>query len=54
MPVYDYKCQNCRKKFTTIMSITQYETKRVKCPKCKSTRVARVLQPFYAQTSKKS
>jgi len=54
MPVYDYKCEKCRKKFTLTMSIGEHGTKRVRCPKCRSTKVARVFQPFFANTSKKS
>ena len=54
MPDYDYKCEKCRKKFSVTMSIAQHGTRRVKCPKCKSVRVAQVVTSFYAQTSKKS
>jgi len=54
MAVYDFKCEACRKKFTIAMPITDYGTKRIKCPACKSVRVGRVFQPFSAQTSKKS
>jgi putative FmdB family regulatory protein len=54
MAVYDYKCEKCRKKFTITMPITEHGTKKIKCPKCKSVKVAQVVQPFFVQTSKKS
>lgn len=54
MAVYDFKCEKCRKKFTITMPITEYGTKKTKCPKCKSVKVTRILQPFSAKTSKKS
>jgi putative FmdB family regulatory protein len=55
MAVYDFKCGNCRKKFTLTMSITEYaDRKRFRCPKCNSAKVERIFQPFFAQTSKKS
>jgi len=54
MAVYDFRCEKCRKKFTIIMPIGDYGTKKVKCPKCRSTRVAQILHPVFVQTSKKS
>jgi len=54
MAEYDYTCGKCRKKFTLTMSIGEYGAKRVKCPKCASAKVNRILAPFFAQTSKKS
>ena len=54
MPVYDYKCQKCSEAFTLIMSISDKEKKKIKCPKCKSTKVGQVYSGFVAVTSKKS
>ena len=54
MPTYAFRCKRCGKRFNLEMTISQYESGRVKCKKCKSTRVDRVYEPFVAQTSKKS
>ncbi|GEM_PF-197024 len=54
MPVYDYRCKKCGKKFSITMSITEHDTKRVKCPKCGSRSVEQQVAAFYAVTSKKS
>jgi putative FmdB family regulatory protein len=54
MPVYEYVCQNCGKKFAEVMTITQLSKKKVQCPKCSSQKVAKVIEPFFAVTSKKS
>lgn len=54
MPVYDYRCTKCHKKFSVTMSIAEHETKKVKCPKCGSSKVERQLAAFYVVTSKKS
>jgi len=54
MPQYDYQCKKCRKSFTLIMTVTEHDKKRVKCPKCKSTSVRPVYSGFVAMTSKKS
>jgi len=54
MPVYDYRCSKCNKKFSVTMTISEYEKKKVKCPKCGSTKVEQQVAAFYAVTSKKS
>jgi hypothetical protein len=36
------------------MTVTEYEKKKVKCPKCGSKKVEQRLASFYAVTSKKS
>lgn len=54
MPVYDYKCQKCGEGFSLVMGIKEKETKKVRCPKCKSLRVIPVYGGFFAVTSKKS
>jgi putative FmdB family regulatory protein len=54
MPVYDYKCGKCEEAFSLIMSVKEKETKKAKCPKCKSVKVKPVYSGFFAVTSKKS
>ncbi len=54
MPVYEYRCRQCNRKFTVTMSIAEYEKKKVKCPKCGSRKVEQQPAAFYAVTSKKS
>lgn len=54
MPSYDYRCTECNRKFSLTMTVTEYEKKKVKCPKCGSKKVEQRLASFYAVTSKKS
>ena len=54
MPVYEYRCGKCRRKFERTERITEHGSKRTRCPKCKSTQVSQVLGTFFAKTSKKS
>jgi len=54
MPTYEFICQKCKKSFSMILSIREYETKKIRCPKCKSTRVKQQITPFQVVTSKKS
>ena len=54
MPVYEYRCDGCGKKFSVPMSIGEYEKAKVKCPKCGKSRVTQLYGTFFAKTSKKS
>ena len=54
MPTYDFKCEKCKKNFSLIMTVSEYETKKKRCPKCKSTRVKQQISSFQTITSKKS
>ncbi|HWR90638.1 MAG TPA: FmdB family zinc ribbon protein [Dissulfurispiraceae bacterium] len=54
MPIYDYKCDKCGETFSLVMSVKEKETKKIKCGKCRSTRVKPVYTGFFAVTSKKS
>jgi putative FmdB family regulatory protein len=54
MPVYEFRCNRCRKEFEVIESISEYDPKKVKCPKCGSSQVERVWSDVHVVTSKKS
>ncbi len=54
MPVYPYRCKKCRKRFDVTMTVREHETRKVRCPKCKSTAVTQQVAGFFAQTSSKS
>ena len=54
MPTYEYQCLNCKKVFTLIMSISEYERGKVTCPKCGKERVKQQITEFMVQTSRKS
>ena len=41
MPSYPYRCLNCRKRFEVFMSYSEYGTRPVNCPHCKSDQVQR-------------
>jgi putative FmdB family regulatory protein len=54
MPTYDFRCGGCRKKYTLTMTITDRDRKRIKCPKCGSSKAEQIFMPFIAKTSRKS
>jgi putative FmdB family regulatory protein len=55
MPDYDFECRECRKTFIETQSFEEHDRhKRVKCPKCGSTKVERLIGTVFAKTSKKS
>ena len=54
MPGYGYHCRKCSKTFAVTRSFAEYDTARVRCPRCKSSSVARTITPFFAKTSRKA
>ena len=54
MPIYSYTCKECRKPFTQQMTVTEYEKRRVVCPKCNSRKVEQKVAAFFAVSAKKS
>lgn len=54
MPQYDFFCKSCKKDFTRILTLAEYEKGGVTCPHCGSSKVEQKWSAFYAVTSRKS
>lgn len=54
MPLYEYICRKCHKKFGEVLTIKEHETKKLHCPKCQSTELDKVIEPFFAKTPSKT
>ena len=54
MPLYEYTCRKCGEKFSEVLTIKEHGTKKVRCPKCESEEVQRIIEPFFAKTARKS
>jgi putative FmdB family regulatory protein len=54
MPIYEYLCKECNKRFTLVLSLTEYEKRLPACPKCKSRKVEQLPAAFFAVTARKS
>ncbi len=54
MPIYEYRCTKCRKRFSESMPISQHGRKRPVCPKCGSRAAEPVFSAFFAKTVRKS
>ncbi len=54
MPSYEYFCKECKKTFSRIMTLAEYEKGSIACPHCKSKKVEQKPAAFYAVTAKKS
>jgi len=54
MPAYDFRCGKCSKNVTLMLSVSDYERKAFKCPKCGSKKLDRRISSVQVQTSKKS
>jgi len=53
MPQYQFYCPTCRKEFSLVLTLAEFE-KGGKCPKCGSKKLEQRWAAFYAVTSKKS
>jgi len=54
MPIYEYRCTKCRKRFSYERSISEHGKRRPACPKCKSRAVEPMFSTFFAKTGRKS
>lgn len=54
MPLYEFRCTNCRKKVPLRLTLSDYDNRKYKCPKCKSRKLERLLSGVNVVTSKKS
>jgi putative FmdB family regulatory protein len=54
MPTYDFYCEKCKKSFSVVISISDYEKKKFNCPKCKGKKLKQQILSFQTITSKKS
>ena len=54
MPTYEYLCNDCKHKFTVVMSISEHDKGKVACPKCKRKNIKQQVSTFQTKTSKKS
>ncbi len=54
MPQYQFSCNKCKRTFSLIMTLAEYDKGNVACPKCKSKKVEQKVAAFFAVTSKKS
>ncbi|MCX6056420.1 MAG: zinc ribbon domain-containing protein [Chloroflexi bacterium] len=44
MPTYEFRCQDCRKKFEKLLTFTEYDHYQAICPLCNSPRTQRVIR----------
>jgi putative FmdB family regulatory protein len=54
MPNYEFKCEDCKKKYSLALSIKEREKGKFKCPKCGSKKSQPIIGNLYVKTSKKS
>ena len=54
MPHYEFICHSCKKVFSKILSLVDYEEGDVRCPNCGGQDVEQCWSAFNALTSKKS
>jgi len=54
MPIYQYRCKDCREMFEKTLTLAVNDRDPIACPKCSSKNVEQRFTAFYPVTSKKS
>ena len=54
MPHFEFYCRACKKYFTQVLKLVDYEEGAIVCPHCHSKGVEQRWSAFYAMASKKS
>ena len=54
MPQYNFLCRACKKDFSKILTLAEYEKGKIVCPHCGNKNVEQRWAAFFAVTSKKS
>ncbi|HXE74634.1 MAG TPA: FmdB family zinc ribbon protein [Candidatus Xenobia bacterium] len=54
MPLYEFFCKDCKKEFSRVLTLGEYEKGEFTCPTCQGRNVEQLPASFFAVTSKKS
>jgi len=54
MPRYEFFCRDCKRLFSTVLSLVDYAAGEVLCPRCGSKEVEQCWSAYSTITSKKS
>ena len=54
MPTYDYRCLDCRKRASLVLSFSEYGTSAVACPHCGSANLKRLINRVRVMRSEDS
>ena len=54
MPLYEFRCPACKKRFDLRLSLSELDGKRYRCPKCNGRKLEKLVSGVSVVTSKKS
>jgi putative FmdB family regulatory protein len=54
MPLYEYRCRDCQRAFTVVLSLKEHERGEAACPGCGSKKVEQLISAFIAKTGSKT
>jgi putative FmdB family regulatory protein len=54
MPVYEYQCRSCGKRFAETMGVDDLDKRKLQCPSCRSQDTEQVIEAAYVKAAKKS
>lgn len=51
---YEYVCHKCHNKFGEVLTIKEYETEKVHCPKCQGIDLEKVIELFFVKMERRT
>ena len=54
MPTYEYRCEDCGHEFVAVLTISEHDKGKPRCPKCSSEKVQQAVSGVFVKTSRKS
>ena len=53
MPLYEFRCADCKKKFDLRLSLSELDRKRYRCPKCRGRHLEKLVSSVSVVTARK-
>ena len=50
MPIYEFRCKECKKEFSELFPRSSFDLKQVECPECHAKEAQRMLSVFASET----
>jgi putative FmdB family regulatory protein len=54
MPIYEFSCLDCKRNFSEVKPVLEYDPTKVRCPKCNSENVEPHESRVYVETATRS
>jgi putative FmdB family regulatory protein len=54
MPVYEYRCKDCKQQFEMVLTFSEHDQEKVSCPNCGGKRIEQQPASFFEVTESKN